>query len=369
MKKILLITRPLTPPWDEASKNFAFYLAKNIPDVQINILTHGILPDLPKNVRQWPIYTSPIFSLGQKLRLFFFLRKMRHAFDIAHYLFTPTKQSSFLIKNFFLSPQTKTIQTIATLRDDLYSEAEIKNLLFGDLLITYSDFAKNKLEKIGFKNVHRIYPGIDLDFYRSQEKNPACLQKYKLFANDFIINFTGEYTRLRAMNDVVQSFLEIAKTLSNVSLSLAVRIKNAKDARKKKEVLEIFEKNNLLDRVAFHDDGKYVMPDIYNLADISVFPVKNMHGKFDVPLAVIEAMACEKPVIISALPVLREFSNPENSVIIEPGNVSALTENILHLYQDQIKREALGKNARRYVENNFDIKKVATLYQEIYQKL
>ncbi len=35
-KKILLATRPLVPPWDEASKNFAYFLAKHIPAAIVN---------------------------------------------------------------------------------------------------------------------------------------------------------------------------------------------------------------------------------------------------------------------------------------------------------------------------------------------
>jgi glycosyltransferase involved in cell wall biosynthesis len=121
--------------------------------------------------------------------------------------------------------------------------------------------------------------------------------------------------------------------------------------------------------VAFHDDGSYEMPDIYNLCDISVFPVRDMIGKFDVPLAVIEAMACEKPVIISDLPILGEFAKEENSVKIEKGNVAELNSKILDLYNNHEKRSVLGKNARLYVEENFDINSIAKQYQAIYEKL
>ncbi len=242
-------------------------------------------------------------------------------------------------------------------------------MLFGDKLITYSDYSKNKLTKMGFSNVERIYPGIDLEIYCSQEKNPEHLKKYGFGDSDFIINFTGEYVRNDAMDTVVQSFIEISKIIPEAKLSLAVRIKNKEDAAKKKEVVEIFQKNNLLERVIFHDDGKYEMPDIYNLSDISIFPVKNMQGKFDVPLAVIEAMACEKPVIISNLPLLEEFAKEENSVRIEKGDVQKLNDAILNLYRNPEKRISLGKNARKFVAENFDIKNVAKQYKEIYEKL
>lgn len=368
MKKILLVTRPIAPPWDEASKNFAFYLAKTLSTFNFFLLTNGFLPNLPGHIHQKPIYTSNALGYFQKIRLLKLVR-MKNDFDIIHFMLTPNKLNAFSFKTFLQSKRAKTIQTIATLREDLFSDEDFKNILFTDLIITYSDYAKNKLTALGFKNVTRIYPGIDLEHYKKQEKKKEYLQKYGFSDSDFIINFTGEYTRLGAMDDVVVSFIEISKAIPNAKLSLALRIKNEKDAAKKKEVMEIFQKNNLLERVAFHDDGKYEMPDIYNLSDISIFPVRDMIGKFDVPLAVIEAMACEKPVIISDLPILGEFAKEENSVRIKKGDVSDLNAKILDLYNNPEKRNLLGKNARQYVEENFDINLVAKQYQTVYEKM
>lgn len=371
IKKVLLVTRPIAPPWDEGSKNFAFFLAKNIADFEIGLLTNGILPDLSDNVHQKSIYTTNSFSYLQKMRLLRSLRKFKNEFDILHYLFTPTKQNSFLVKNFVHSGQKKfrTIQTVATLREDLYSDKEIKNMLFGDLIITYSDWAKNKLNQLGFKNVKRIYPGIDIDLYHGKEKNSEYLKKYGFSDSDFIINFSGEYVRNGAMDIVIQSFMEISKIIPEARLSLALRLKNKQDVQKKKEVVEIFKENNLLDKVAFHDDAQYQVFELYNLCDISIFPVENMHGKFDVPLAVIETMACEKPVIISDIPILQEFAKEDNSVRIEKGNLEQLNLAILNLYHNPEKRKQIGKAARKFTEENFDIKKIAGIYQEIYKIL
>jgi glycosyltransferase involved in cell wall biosynthesis len=391
MKKILLVTRPICPPWDEASKNFAYYLAKNIhphtndknlsppvinknigvgvKEFEIHILTNGILPGLPSNIIQEPIYNSNRLGLSQKIKLFKFLRKNRETFDIVHYLFTPTKLNSFLIKNISGKTLGKTIQTIATLREDLYSEEDIKKIIFADMVITYSDYSKNKLESLGFKNTQRIYPGIDTDLFSPAPKNPELMKKFGFGPNDFVINFTGEYTRLGAIDDVLNSFIEIAKKIPGAKLSLAVRIKNAEDAQKKREAIEKLKSANVFEKVAFQDDGSYVMQDIFNLCDVSLFPVRNMKGKFDVPLAIVEAMACEKPVIISDIPILSEFSSSNNSVIIEAGNVKQLSEKILDVYENKDRYVEIGKNARKYAVENFDIKKVAEKYREVYGNL
>ena len=89
MKKILLATRPLVPPWDEASKNFAYFLAKSMESHHVSILTTPTwLPDLPANVTQIPCYTKNELDFSEKLRLLSALRGLRNKFDITHYLFT-----------------------------------------------------------------------------------------------------------------------------------------------------------------------------------------------------------------------------------------------------------------------------------------
>lgn len=373
-KKVLLVTRPIAPPWDEASKNFAYNLAKDLgsqESLELHLMTRGILPELPKSVVQENIYTSSQndFTFSQKIRSLFFQWKNRHNFDIVHYFFTPTKLNTFFIRNFLRSSKTRSVQTIATLREDIFSDEEIKELMIADLLITYSDYSRNKLNSLGFNNVKRVYPGIDLENYKKRLDTGELRRKFGFSTDDFIINFSGEYTRLGAMDDVVETFIEISKKIPAARLSMAVRVKNEKDTRKKTEVVEKLRQNGVLEKIVFHDDGKYNMADIFNLCDISLFPVQNMFGKFDVPLAAVEPMACEKPVIVSDIPILKEFARPENSVTIERGNVQQLTGAILDLYNDPEKREILGKAGRKFCEENFDISKISEIYRQTYQEL
>jgi phosphatidylinositol alpha-1,6-mannosyltransferase len=393
MKKILLVTRPICPPWDEGSKNFAYALAKNIADFDFYLLTNGIIPNLPKNIHQKPIYTSNNFSYLQKIRLIKHLRKIRNDFDVLHYLFTPTKQNSFLIKRFASSKKSKSIQTIATLREDLFSDDEIKKLMFGDLIITYSKYAKNKLNALGFDNVEQIYPGIDLSLYSPAPKNISLMQQLGINFNDFVITYPGEYTRLGATDNILKTAISICHSerirqlaekpknlnirsldkarddkIMNIKFIFACRVKNKKDLEKREEIRKILKENGLASQVLLPDTFT-TMEKVYNLSDVVIFPVENMKGKFDVPLAVIEAMACAKPVIVSDILILQEFTNGQNSVKIESGDPKKLMEAVLDLYQNKEKREVIGKNARKFAEENFDIKKIAEKYQEVYKNL
>ena len=373
-KKILFVSRPITPPWDEASKNFAYNLAKEIShnsdSPEIHLTTTHTQLGLTTNIKQEEIYkySEKDFKFSDKLRSLFFQFLFKNSFSIKHYFFTPTKSNSWLIKN-ILKGKSKTIQTVATLREDLFSDGEIKKMMFGDIITTYSDYAKNKLESLGFDNVYKIYPGIDLHDYYPREKSSAELKKAGFTKDDFIVNFAGEYIRLGAMDTVIDSFIEVSQQIPEARLSLAVRVKNDKDAIKKEEVVAKLKKENILNKVSFHDSGSYKMSDIYNLSDISIFPVGNMNGKFDIPLVVVEAMACAKAVIVSDLPILKEFSSDNNSVSVEKDSVLALTQAIIDLYNNKEKRLTLAKNALEFSHKNFNIHVAAQKYQELYDKL
>lgn len=384
MRKILLVTRPIAPPWDEASKNFAFSLAQDLgadENLEIHLLTKGLIAELPKKIIQENIYTHSQndFGFSQKLRLFYFLLYNAKKFDVIHLLFTPTKLNTFFVK-LILSlsgarRKTKTLQTIATLREDMFSDEEIRKLTFSDLAITYSDYAKNKLEKLGIENAKRIYPGIDLEKYASAPKDPETLSKFKIQnlpagrqGSEFIITYPGEYTRLGATDSLVEILPEIFEKIPNAKFVFACRVKNEKDAQKKADIIKKFKVAGIFDKIVFTDTFAD-MPKIYNMSDVVIFPVGNMQGKFDVPLAVIEAFACEKPMVISDIPILKEFANKKNSVIISHSDFDQLTEALVKLQADPSMRDVLGKTARRYVEENFNIKNVSAEYKKTYESI
>ena len=372
--RILLLTRPICPPWDEGSKDFAYTLAKHARDFEVHLLTFGKVADLPENVVQHKIYTSPKWDFGQKVRAYLFLVKEIFLkggkdYDIIHSFFTPTKLNVFALKMCLRNKKLKTIQTLATLRDDIYGDEHLKRIIYADLIIAYSDYSKEKLEKIGFSNVKRIYPGIDISLFSPAPKKPELMQKFETKENDFVINYTGEYVRLGDMDDIVSVFSDLAKVNKNLKLHLAVRVKNGKDAEKKQEVRKRFEKEEALGQVVFIDDGSYVMEDIFNLCDISIFPARTMAGKFDIPLVIPEAMACGKPVIASNLERLKYFLNSENSILIEVGDHAALKEKILYLHNNSEARRELGEKGLRFARENFDIMEIVEEYEKIYSEI
>lgn len=371
MKKILLATRPLSPPWDEASKNFAYFLGRAITGHSLTLLTtKEVLEGLPTTVHQEEIFPSGSFDVKAKIALFRSLRRFRKRFDITHYLFTPTRENTGIIRWFAKPTKGRTLQTVATLRDDLYSAKTLRTILFADHLVTYTDTAKQKLERLGFTNVTRIYPGIDLERYAPQPKNTRLFTQLGFTEEHCIVIYPGEYVRLGATDMLTEAFLDFftKHPETDIRFVFACRVKNESDANKKAAVERRFAEARLLDYVAFSDTITD-MPGLYNTADIVIFPVENLRGKFDVPLIIIEAYACGKPVILSDLEQFREFANDAICVTIPKNSGEKLIEKVAYLRDNKAERVRLGENARRFTAENFDLQKTARQYEKIYAAL
>ncbi len=372
---VLYVTRALTPPWDEASKNFAHELSKHVTDADLTVLTSGHVDDIPAHVHQANIYSPAApstFSTRQKFESLLYQWKHRKHFDIVHYFFTPAKLNSFIIRTFFRNRKTRTIQTVATLRDDLLTEKEFHKVLFADRLVTYTRFAQRALERMGFTNVSHAYPGIDLKHFSPDVKDPATLTHFSITSHHFTIMYPGEYIRLGAIDTIVDAMIDFWRSEHPLAhrtiLILGCRVKNEADAQKKIAIEERLAQSGFADRVRYTDTFSN-MRSLYNISDIVLFPVHNMQGKFDVPLALIEAYACGRPTIVSNIPRLKEFTNDDISVIIESGNVSALTRAITTLIDHPEERRRLGHNARDFTQRHFDIINTTRHYEELYTKI
>src|SRR3989344_3493795 len=187
-KKLVFITRPIAPPWDEGSKNFTLSLAKKIrlPYLKPSILTtQKKIKSLPSYIKQVPLYNSSKLTFINKLKLFFFLLKTDA--QIIHCIFVATPITSVILRCIFLFNKVKKIQTAVAF--DTNSSFILRLLLYGDYIICLSKTTVEKIKKTGTSNVIAIPPGVDTTLYVPGKKKN-------------IIAFLGELYRMKSFDIV-----------------------------------------------------------------------------------------------------------------------------------------------------------------------
>ncbi|MBI4421199.1 MAG: glycosyltransferase [Gemmatimonadetes bacterium] len=111
------------------------------------------------------------------------------------------------------------------------------------------------------------------------------------------------------------------------------------------------------------------LPACYQSADYFVLPSTSPAEMFGV--ALLEAMACAKPVISTALPTgVREVNQRDvTGLEVPPGDVEALRSAMQRLASDGELRGRLGAAGRRRVEERFTVKQMVDAHLELYREV
>jgi len=84
----------------------------------------------------------------------------------------------------------------------------------------------------------------------------------------------------------------------------------------------------------------------------------------------LEAQALEKPCVVTNIPGLSEAVQPgQTAIVVPPGEEYPLADAILSLFADEQKRKAMGKTARRFVEEHYAASQMADKYEEVYEEV
>ena len=85
------------------------------------------------------------------------------------------------------------------------------------------------------------------------------------------------------------------------------------------------------------------------------------------PNAVMEAMACKCPLIISDIPAHREILDEKSAVFVDPTNTSQVASAVLNVLLNKDKSRERARIARLKAQN-FSTQKMASRYVEAYKK-
>ena len=88
------------------------------------------------------------------------------------------------------------------------------------------------------------------------------------------------------------------------------------------------------------------------------------------PMSVLEAMAYKNVTIstnVGGIP--RIIQNEENGIIINPSDKDSMQKYLIRLIEDKQLRNKLSKNARKTIEEKFNIEMVIEKLMEIYKNV
>ena len=105
-----------------------------------------------------------------------------------------------------------------------------------------------------------------------------------------------------------------------------------------------------------------------SMADLVVLAQRNTPQTVgQLPAKLAHAMAMEKPIISTNISDMPEILNG-CGVIVEPGDVDTLAQNIHRLMEDEEEATELGKRARQKCRERFSFETIETILTKIFER-
>jgi glycosyltransferase involved in cell wall biosynthesis len=208
------------------------------------------------------------------------------------------------------------------------------------------------------------YNGVDTEVFAPTSRQPTVLQKYGLHGFETVILSVGAVQPRKGQLKMVECMPEVLRTWPRL---VYVNVGPTYDDSFKARVLERARELGVLDSVRLLSGvPQDELVSLINAADLCVHPsTREPFG-----LAVVEEMACAKPVIafnIGAMPEIIE--NMEDGLLLDSTETEELSASILRMLGDPGLMKKAGTAAREKVVNKFTWDRTAARLEEIYRGL
>ena len=207
-----------------------------------------------------------------------------------------------------------------------------------------------------YKKVYWLPNGVDVSFYNPSQIQPGNFRDINGFSKEEILFFYGGIIGHAQGLEVILNAANLLRENSKIQFIL-------QGSGPEKETLIALKQTLNLTNVHFLEPvNKKEMPAILNSIDVALVPLKNLTlFKGAIPSKVFEALAMEVPLLLGVDGEARNhfIEKGKAGLFFQPENADELAKKALFLAENLVERLEMGKNARRYVTENFDREKIA----------
>ncbi len=214
------------------------------------------------------------------------------------------------------------------------------NFKHADLICATSNTIKEYIHQVISKDVTVIPFGININEFKPKIVDT----NFKI--TDFVIASIKPLELIYKIDILIISFSQISQ--KHLHLKLLIIGEGSEDGNLKELVkkLNIYDKVVFTGRIPFNEISNY-----YNKINILV----NISQYESFGVSVIEAMACEKPVIVTNVGGLKEIVNSDDvGLKVEVDNIEQTKNAIEKLITDKELCERISINARKHVVENYN---------------
>ena len=357
--KVLLVTKPLSPPWNDSGKVVPRDLAASGPGRhELHVLTsRGDSAPWPEGVRAHAVYPAGSFGLSRlaRPRMMAAVWRRRREFDALHYFFQPHPAAARAARLLSAACRSPAIHTALSAPREDHAPARV---LFSPVTVALSRWTAARLERAGCAAPRVIPPGLaELDPVPAARAASARLRlklegSFVVYPGDY--DFSGGY-------DLLLEAWAGAADLPPLVLAGRDKTRAAADVRARLE--RRARDLGLAKRVRFVGTVED-MPALLAASSGVLFPARSLYAKSDVPIALLEAWRSSRPVWVSDLPPLAELTAGICPAL--PQEAAAWAAAARRITGEGV---ALGEAGRARLLERYDARRMREAYEMLYDEV
>jgi glycosyltransferase involved in cell wall biosynthesis len=234
---------------------------------------------------------------------------------------------------------------------------------FTDRVIAVSHEIKDSLVRrrgLPAEKIEVIHYGVDLEKFSPNGVAQNLRSELQIDNSDMILAIIARLEEVKGHKYFVEAFKRIADDIPDVT---AIFVGDGSCRQALEKQVNTHQLENRIRFLGIRNDVNGIL----NASDVLVLPSIAGEG---LPNVVLEAMACGKPVVATAVGGTPEaVLEGETGMIVPPCDVDALAAALKQMLKQRHQIPVLGKNSRRRVEQEFSLGKQIASFEVLYHKM
>ncbi len=347
-------------PWGGGVVHVAYYLAKHMAELghDASIMCGG------KPAGRLNVDGVRVTRTGEPFQIRSIPTLFEQRFDIvhSHYLLAT---SQALLR--FTTRYPKLVVHVHQPGGQPRAEISVPRLVLkaADIVIAPSEFVRGRL--MDFYDLNsgkvRVIPnGVDTSLFKPAQKEASILRNSLGLEECRVVLYLGHFEN-KGLENLLLALPTVLQQDSKVVLVLAGFVGSGYRSRL----------SNLVHSLGIEENVRFLpfiphsrLPALYSMADLFVHP--SVFEAFG--MTILEAMACEKPVIAVNIDPFTSIIEPGvNGVLIANNTPTLLADSILTLLTSPDLAEKMGRAGREIAERTFQWRFIAQKLLSLYKQL
>jgi glycosyltransferase involved in cell wall biosynthesis len=227
-------------------------------------------------------------------------------------------------------------------------------------VVAVSNFVRDQLVEQGLAadHVETIIDAVDVERFRPRDRDPDCARAFGIDPDDIVVGNVSSLHHRKGIDTVLHAFKRLTEE------PFGARLRCLLVGKSHEQWAPLVASLGLTGRVlfpGFHED----VPAALSLFDVYMLPSREEA----LGTSVLEAMAMERPVVVSDAGGLAESVTPTTGIHVKPEDDQGLARAVAALLNDPERARALGQAARQRVVTHYAHHTLVSAKIALYERL